>query len=339
MPKKLGLDFAPLNISMERRLQTLAVISFYGVIVLSGPLAVGMLLWLLFTKYYWLTCLYITWYWYDRNTPFRGGRKWRFMRHWTAWNYFRDYFPIKLIKTADLDPDRNYIFATHPHGAIIAGMSLNAGTEATGFSQLFPGLRPTILSLDIQHWAPFLREFQLWGGACSASRASIEWLLTKEGTGNALFLVPGGMKEVVTARPGTCDLYLKRRKGFCRLALKHGADLVPVLSFGENELFNEFKPKEGSFSKVLHELFIRYLGFPLAIIHGRGIFQYTFGPVPFRRPVTTVVGRPLPVTKLDSEPTKEQIDELHTKYCKILRELYDQEKTKHGLDHVSVVIN
>ncbi|KAI1281857.1 2-acylglycerol O-acyltransferase 2 [Halotydeus destructor] len=277
MSSVLGIEFAPLNVPLERRLQTLAVISFYGVIILSSPLALGLLLWLLFTKYYWLTCLYVTWYWYDRDTPFRGGRKWRFVRHWTAWDYFRDYFPIKLIKTVDLDPDRNYIFATHPHGLITAGIALNAGTEATGFSQLFPGLRPTLLTLDRQMWAPFLREFQMWGGACSASRASMEWLLTRQGTGNALVLVPGGMKEVATARPGTCELYLARRKGFCRLALKHGADLVPVISFGENDIFNEFKPEEGSLFKSLLDRFIQYFGHAPPLIHGRGVFQYTIG--------------------------------------------------------------
>ncbi|CAF5165289.1 unnamed protein product, partial [Rotaria magnacalcarata] len=32
-------------------------------------------------------------------------------------------------------------------------------------------------------------------------------------------------------------LYLKSRKGFIQLALKYGASIVPVISFGENELY------------------------------------------------------------------------------------------------------
>lgn len=31
------------------------------------------------------------------------------------WNYFRDYFPCKLVKEVELDPSRNYIVGYHPH--------------------------------------------------------------------------------------------------------------------------------------------------------------------------------------------------------------------------------
>ena len=59
-------------------------------------------------------------------------------------------------------------------------------------------------------------------GSCTCSRASMEWLLSKEGTGNALVLVVGGATEALNAWPGSFNLQLKNRKGFVRLALKHG---------------------------------------------------------------------------------------------------------------------
>ncbi|KAI1281856.1 2-acylglycerol O-acyltransferase 1 [Halotydeus destructor] len=338
MARLLGIDFAPFCIPISRRLQTFTLIAFYCGSFSLGPLAIGTLLWLLVTDYFWVTCVYIAWYWFDRNAQYQGGRKWRWVRRWTLWKYVRDYFPITLVKTVDIDPYRNYIFATHPHGAMTMGMAVNAGTEANNFSQLFPGLRPTLLILDGQLKVPLLRDFQMSGGACSVSRESMEWLLTKEGTGNALMLIPGGMKELNTARPGTCCLYLARRKGFCRIALKYGADLVPCLSFGENELFDDIVLEDGSLVKMFHSFCVKYLGYPLPLIHGRGIFQYTFGILPFRRPVTTVVGKPLPVTKLDCEPTQEQIDELHKEYCRVLRQFYDEEKGNYGLAHVPLVI-
>lgn len=34
------------------------------------------------------------------------------MRRSSAWKYFADFFPIKLVKTAELSPDKNYIFGT-----------------------------------------------------------------------------------------------------------------------------------------------------------------------------------------------------------------------------------
>lgn len=56
------------------------------------------------------------------------------------------------------------------------------------------------------------------------------------GPGNAITIVVGGAAESLAAVPGTADLTLKRRMGFLRLALTQGADLVPVFSFGENDV-------------------------------------------------------------------------------------------------------
>lgn len=56
------------------------------------------------------------------------------------------------------------------------------------------------------------------------------------GPGSALTIVVGGAAESLSAHPGTADLTLKRRKGFIKLAIRQGADLVPVFSFGENDV-------------------------------------------------------------------------------------------------------
>lgn len=31
-------------------------------------------------------------------------------------DHLRDYFPVELIKTAEFSSDRNYLFASFPHG-------------------------------------------------------------------------------------------------------------------------------------------------------------------------------------------------------------------------------
>lgn len=40
--------------------------------------------------------LYGLWLLADRNTPRRGGRRSEWVRKWTVWRYFRDYFPISV---------------------------------------------------------------------------------------------------------------------------------------------------------------------------------------------------------------------------------------------------
>jgi len=59
-------------------------------------------------------------------------------------------------------------------------------------------------------------------GVAPCSKRSMDWLLTKEGTGNAVVLVVGGASEALEARPGSFTLTIANRRGFSRIALKHG---------------------------------------------------------------------------------------------------------------------
>ncbi len=56
------------------------------------------------------------------------------------------------------------------------------------------------------------------------------------GPGSAITIVVGGAAESLAAHPGTNDLTLKKRFGFIKMAIREGADLVPVFSFGENDV-------------------------------------------------------------------------------------------------------
>lgn len=66
-----------------------------------------------------------------------------------------------------------------------------------------------------------------YAGARTIERESIEWILQNGGKGNALCIAPGAAAEALDSLPGTFDLTLKSRKGFVRMALKHG--LVAIL--------------------------------------------------------------------------------------------------------------
>ena len=66
------------------------------------------------------------------------------------------------------------------------------------------------------------------------------------------------------------------------------ASLVPVFSFGENDLYNQYPNPEGSYVRKVQTKMKEIATFSPPLFHGRGIFQYTFGLVPFRKPVNTV---------------------------------------------------
>jgi len=160
---------------------------------------------------------------FDRHTDSQGGRWSERLRRLPICTHFTNYFPLKLIKSEDLDPNRNYIFGFHPHGAFSFGALGNFGTDATYFSTLFPNIRSHLMLLHLQFQFPFTREVLLNLGACCVSNDSCEYFLSgKQGKGHALVIIIGGAREMYLTKSDTMILYLKRRKGFVRLALKHG---------------------------------------------------------------------------------------------------------------------
>ena len=104
---------------------------------------------------------YGSWMYFDRYTAVRGGRASNYLRQLSIWTIVSNYFPVKLVKTEDLDPNRNYIFGYHPHGRLTAGAGVNFLTEATHFSTLFPGIRPHLMTLRFNFLVPFSRELLL----------------------------------------------------------------------------------------------------------------------------------------------------------------------------------
>src|SRR6266536_5117167 len=139
--------------------------------------------------------------------------------------------------------------------------------------------------------------------------------------GRAITIVVGGARESLDAHPYSLRHILKRRKGFVKMALRTGADLVPILAFGENDLYDqfgvEFHPKIHKFQLLVKKL----LGFTIPLFHARGVFNYDVGLMPYRRPLNIVVGRPVKVIQQRNKEELDDayVDELHGKYVQELQ--------------------
>jgi len=332
----LEVQFAPLRIPLKRRLQTLAVISYTLLFTVAPILSTILFFVVLFSPAFFIAIAYFTWIVYDyyiRNTSSRGGggRRWEAFRKAAIWKYFAEYFPVQLIKTVPLDPEKNFLFACHPHGILGCGAFANFGSDATKFSEVFPGIRPHLLTLKANFRWPIMRALCLWSGICDVSRESIEWLMTKQGSGNAAVIVVGGAEESLEARPGSYKLTIRERKGFVKMAIRTGACIVPVYSFGENDLFKQADNPAGSGLRHFQETFKKIFGFAPPLFYGRGIFNYTLGLLPFRKPINTVVGRPIEVER-NPNPDQELIDKVHDRYLVELSDLFDENKLRFGVD-------
>ncbi|KAM4697050.1 diacylglycerol O-acyltransferase 2-like [Rhinophrynus dorsalis] len=311
--------------------QLFSVLQWIFSFLVMGLLFLVLLICLLFTALWPLSALYMSWILLDWDTPETGGRRSSWVRNWSVWNYFRDYFPIQLVKTHNLPPGRNYIIGSHPHGILCIGAFCNFSTESTGFSQKFPGIRPCLATLAGNFKLPILREYMMSGGLCPVNRKAIGYLLSQSGRGNAVVIVVGGAAESLSCQPGVTNLILSRRKGFVRLALEHGADLVPSFSFGENDLYQQIHFAEGSILRAAQYRFQKLFGFAPCLFYGRGLTSsQAKGFIPFSRPITTVVGEPIHIPRIE-DPSPQTVDIYHEIYKNSLLKLFHENKTKYGL--------
>ncbi|XP_029282901.1 2-acylglycerol O-acyltransferase 1 [Cottoperca gobio] len=327
----MKVDFAPLNIPLRRRLQTVVTLQWVFSFLALAQCCLAAFILLALSDWWMLAVLYVGWLWLDGETPVSGGRRSQWVRSWSVWEYFRDYFPLRLVKTVDLDPKKNYIFGFHPHGVLVAGAFGNFCTEATGFSLLFPGLTSHLLMLPFWFKVPLFRDYIMCGGLVSSSKSSLSHLVSRPAGGNVAVIAVGGALEALDARPGALKLQVQNRKGFIKLALKHGAQLVPVFSFGENELFDQMENPSGSPLRKLQNRLQSIMGVAMPLFHARGVFQYSFGLMPYRKSIHTVVGKPISVVQTHS-PSSEDIECLHKVYLQSLTELFELHKLNYGLD-------
>ncbi|POY71208.1 putative Diacylglycerol O-acyltransferase [Rhodotorula taiwanensis] len=264
-----------------------------------------------------LILAYLTWVFCIDKAPIHGGRPQQWLRKSRFWVWFAGYYPVSLIKpnvlhglrdkqTAELPPDRKYVFGYHPHGVIGMGAIANFGTDATGFSRLFPGLTPHLLTLANNFNLPLYRELLLGLGIASVSMRSCQNILRK-GPGSTITIVVGGAAESLSAHPGTADLTLKRRKGFIKLAIRQGADLVPI--------FQQMSNQRGSRLYKAQKKFQSVFGFTL----------HNMGLMPYRHPIVSVVGKPISVKQKD-HPTDADLDEVQARYIAELKSIWESHK-------------
>ncbi|KAI4089174.1 MAG: hypothetical protein LQ344_005554 [Seirophora lacunosa] len=330
------IRFAPLSIPLQRRLQTF--------MVLAHTLSIALFL----TTYFFLCSIPLFWpllfpytiYVLLSSAPSSGTLSHRspLLRSLPIWSLFASYFPARLHRSARLEPTRKYIFGYHPHGIISHGAFAAFATEALGFSQLFPGITNSLTTLDTNFRIPFYRDYALAMGLASVSRESCENILSRggpngEGMGRAITIVVGGARESLDALPHTLNLVLKRRRGFVKLAVRAGADLVPVLAFGENDLYDQVTGDTHPFVHRMQMLVKKCMGFTVPLFHARGVFNYDVGLMPYRKPLNVVVGRPVKVVQAkDGKVDDGYVDLIHAEYVRELERIWEEWRDRFDVD-------
>jgi len=262
---------------------------------------------------------------YFDDTEKSVGKSWSTFTRLRLWKYFASYFPMHLVRTKILDPSKIYIFGIHPHG-IIPWAAATFFTDTLGFPELFPGIRRRGLIASVFFKLPITREFCLWSrfieASASVARRALDY-------GYSLYLFPGGEKEALDTglTEDNINIFLSARKGFIKLALEKGAQLVPVFAFGNNDIYYQW-----NVLRNIREWLVKKLRMLIVFYYGKG-----FSFLPRQRPVYVVVGAPIEVVKTPN-PTPEQINELHKKYIDTLIKLFEDNKKQLGYEHQKIIL-
>ena len=146
--------------------------------------------------------------------------------------------------------------------------------------------------------------------------------------GERVGIVPGGIAEIFEGHPGRDGGASPAargeersivRKGFLRLALKHGVPAVPVYCFGSTKMFRRLDlPVLERISSMIRASLVAFYG-----VWGL--------PIPFRQKLLYVVGDPVvPPSVGGSGDEDEAVDEMHQRFCDELVRIFERNKESYG---------
>jgi 2-acylglycerol O-acyltransferase 2 len=145
--------------------------------------------------------------------------------------------------------------------------------------------------------------------------ASASSLKNRLKTAGSVLMYIGGIAELFKSSRREERLYLAKRKGFIKLALREGTDVVPVYLFGNTSVLSVLK--KGPLATLS-----RKLQASLTVFWGKWYL-----PIPRDEKMLYVVGKPLGMPHI-MDPTQEDIDKWHGVYCEEVKNIFETYKEK-----------
>lgn len=211
--------------------------------------------------------------------------------------------------------NKPHIFMFHPHGVFSVTSVFHIGTKFTDWPH-----RPIKGSMTSQLlWMPFAKELFDKMNCVPAHYTALKGVIDNK---QSLSICMGGVREILYTEPNKMRLSILKKRGILKLAIETGTPIVPVISYGENELF---EPVKTPWVLKIQEFFIPYgICLPLATLESCKTWL-ALSKSPMKTPIRTVIGNAIDVGKA-RVATDTEINELRETYFTALRDLYAKTK-------------
>jgi len=222
--------------------------------------------------------------------------------------------------------EKPYIFLFHPHGVFSVTNVFHIGTTFTDWPH-----RPIKGTMTSQLlWMPFAKELFEKMNCVPADYIILKDIIESK---KSLSICMGGVREILYTEPNKMRLSILKKRGILKLAIETGTPIVPVLSYGENELFESVKTP---WILYIQKLLIPYgICFPFATLESCKTWL-GLSKNPMERPIRTVIGSPIEVGEARLA-TEKEIIELRERYFKELRILYKKTKPEWYAENLEII--
>jgi len=241
--------------------------------------------------------------------------------HWLLYgplvDYVLSYHDATVIREGpEPDPKGKYLFAMYPHGVYGVCRAFSGGVGC--WRALYPGIYARWGSFGAAFFLPGIREMSLFCGCLDASKPVLERALSR---GENLILLPGGIDEMNLTDGESKDtqLVMTDRKGFVKISIENGLDIIPGFCFGEKWIHHTFRLPH-FFQSLLRPL--RMSG---TLLRGRGLTLMGF----LEPSLGFVWGEPIKV-KQQKPVDQKYLDEVHQRVAESVKDIFNRHKARFG---------
>eukprot|EP00746_Dinoflagellata_sp_MGD_P018248 gnl/MRDRNA2_/MRDRNA2_142318_c0_seq1.p1 gnl/MRDRNA2_/MRDRNA2_142318_c0~~gnl/MRDRNA2_/MRDRNA2_142318_c0_seq1.p1 ORF type:complete len:358 (+),score=47.77 gnl/MRDRNA2_/MRDRNA2_142318_c0_seq1:85-1158(+) len=241
--------------------------------------------------------------------------------HWFLYSKFTDcvlhYYDSTCIREGPpLDPNGKYMFAMFPHGVYGVCRIFSGGSKL--WRVLYPGISARWGSFGAAFWMPGIREFSLCCGCLDASKPIMQKAVNR---GENIILLPGGIDEMslTDGKSTATKIVIKDRKGFTKISIENGMDIVPGFCFGEKWVHGTVQ-----LPPVIRS-FLRPFRLSGTLVRGRGLTFLGFLGVP----LGYVWGERISV-KQQKPVEDEYLNEVHEQVMQAISGIFERHKSRFG---------